>query len=150
MVMLRCRLIRGVLAFAALVAATPSWAAVSVFQDPTNTGTPGAPPVNVSAGGPSVSLNLFYQQTGGNTSAPGTVCLSGTGDEVCGWDIYVGASAPTIVLQSFTPTRPAPTSSRNISAATCCGRTAAIRSTARLGIHRLGTLVVSASAAGST
>ncbi len=150
MVMLRCRLVRGILAFAALVAATPSWAAgsVSVFQDPTNTGTPGAPPVNVSAGGPSVSLNLFYQQIGGNASAAGTVCLSGEGDEICGWDIYVGASAPTMVLQSFTP-NPGSDIVANISG-NVLRANGGDPINGEIGIHRLGTLVVSTSAAGPT
>src|SRR5882762_11724292 len=92
------------LVFAVLVALAPSLAAsaaVTVFQDPTNSGTPGAPAVTIPVGGQG-SLNLFYQ-TGSTTSASGQACLSGAGDEVCGWDVYVATSSPSVALQSFTP-----------------------------------------------
>jgi hypothetical protein len=123
-------------------------ASVTVFQDPTNTGTPGAPPVNVTAGGPTVSLNLFYQ-AGTNASAPSTVCLSGSGDEVCGWDIYVATSSSAVVLQSFTPD----TGTGSDIVANISGNVLRANGgnpiTGETGVHRIGTLVVSATAAGS-
>ena len=123
-------------------------AAVTVFQDPTNTGTPGAAAVTVTAGGPSVSLNLFYQ-TGTNASAPSTACLSGAGDEVCGWDIYVSTSSPSVVLQSFTPD----TGAGSDIVANISGNVLRANGgnpiSGETGVHRIGTLVVSATGAGS-
>jgi hypothetical protein len=138
-------LISALLLFAPAVV---THAAVTVFQDPTNTGTPGAPAATVSIGGPSVSLNLFYQ-TGGAASAPSTACLSGGGDEVCGWDVYVSTSSPSVVLQSFTPD--AGVGSDIVAAIT--GNVLRANGgnpiNGELGVHRIGTLVVSATGAGT-
>jgi hypothetical protein len=147
--MLRSYLARG-LALASLLAASAAQAApaVNVFQDPTNTGTPGAPPATVTVGGPAVALNLFYQQTGAGTSGS-AVCNNGTGDEVCGWDIYVGTSAPGVVLQSFTPdTGPG---SDNMGAIS--GGVLRVNGgnpiNGETGVHRIGTLFVTASTTGT-
>jgi hypothetical protein len=129
-------------------------AAVTVFQNPSNNPTP-APPATVVAGGSPVTLHLFYQ-TGTNPSpgCPGVPptcnrCLSGTGDEVCGWDIHIGATDPSITLQSFTPdTAPGSDIVWAIS-----GNVLRMNGgdpiVGELGIHRLGSLVVSAAPAAS-
>jgi len=140
------RWLKRVLFLGAVVAASSSWAGITVFQDPTNLGTTGAPPVSISAGGPAVSLNLFYQQFGGNVSDPSKVCLSGDGDEVCGWDIWV-SSGPGITLLSFVP-NPGSDIVSNISG-NVLRANGGDPISAETGVHRLGTLVVSASSAGS-
>ena len=145
--MLRSYLARG-LALALLVSAGAAQAGVNVFQDPTNVGTPGAPPVNVTVGGPAVSLNLWYQQTGSNTSGP-TVCNTGTGDEVCGWDIYVATSAPGIVLQSFTPDAGAGSDVIGAISGNVLRANGGNPINGETGVHRIGTLLVSATTAGT-
>src|SRR5262245_11459895 len=92
----------GLLVAGAWLLASPSSAAISVFQDPNNTGPSGAGAAQVPLGGAAVSLNIWYLQTGAATSGAGTVCSTGTGDEVCGWDIYIAGSGG-VILQSFTP-----------------------------------------------
>jgi thrombospondin type 3 repeat protein len=144
------RLIVCRLALAALFAVLPlsARAAVTVFQDPSNAGTPGAPPAAIVVGGPTVSLNLFYQ-TGTNASLPTTACVSGSGDEVCGWDIYVSTSSSSVVLQSFTPD----TGAGSDVVANISGNVLRANGgnpiSGETGVHRIGTLVVSASGAGS-
>jgi hypothetical protein len=105
--MLHSRLIL-ILAALALSLASGARAAVTVFQNPLNNPTPAAP-VTIVAGGPPVVLNVFYD-AGSNASSgcPGVPptcnrCLSGTGDEVCGWDIHIGTSNPLITLTGFAP-----------------------------------------------
>ena len=66
--MLRRSMIWAGLVAAALSLAGRGDAAVTVFQDPTNAGTPGAGAVTVPINGGNVSLNLFYQT--GNTPSP--------------------------------------------------------------------------------
>ena len=137
------------LAFAVLALALPAAgrAAVAVFQDPGNTGATGAPPAQVTVGGPSVSLHLFYQ--GGSTASASNACLSGNGEEVCGWDVHVSTSGPGVVLQSFTPdTGPGSDVVAAISG-NVLRANGGVPTTGELGIHRIGTLVVSASAPGS-
>ncbi len=136
----------------ALSLAGSSSAAVTVFQDPSCTlpctaGTPGAPPAAVVVGGPSVALNLFYQ--GGSVASTGNPCLSGNGEETCGWDIHVSTSGPGVVLQSFTPdTNPG---SDIVAAITgnVLRANGGLPTTGELGIRRIGTLVVGATAPGS-
>ena len=128
--------------------AQESRAAVSVFQDPTNTGAPGAPPATITVGGGNTTLNLFYQG-GSNASAASTACLSGTGDEVCGWDIYVSTSSPNIVLQSFTPDAGAGSDIVAGINGNVLRANGGNPISGELGVHRIGTLVVSATAAGS-
>ena len=123
-------------------------AAVTVFQDPTNTGTPGAPAASINVGGPSVSLNLFYQ-TGVTASGGSTACLSGTGDEVCGWDVYVSTSSPSVVLQSFTPDAGAGSDVVAAITGNVLRANGGNPISGELGVHRIGTLVVSASSNGS-
>ena len=85
-----------ILAVVALIVSGSAGAAVTVFQNPSNSPTPAAP-VTIVAGGAPVTMNVFYQT--GNAASPGCPgvpptcnrCLSGTGDEVCGWDIHIGA-----------------------------------------------------------
>ena len=122
-------------------------AAVTVFQDPTNFGTPAGTPAAITVGGPAVSLNLFYQT--GTTPSPSNACLSGTGEEVCGWDIHVSTSGPGVVLQSFTPdTGPGSDIVAAISG-NVLRANGGIPTTGELGTHRIGTLLVSATAPGS-
>jgi hypothetical protein len=123
-------------------------AVVTVFQDPTNAGTPGAPAATVTVGGPSVSLNLFYQ-TGGTASAASTACLSGGGDEVCGWDVYVSTSSPSVVLQSFTPDAGAGSDVIAAITGNVLRANGGNPISGELGVHRIGTLVVSAAGTGS-
>ena len=134
-------------AAALLVVALPALAraAVTVFQDPTNVGTPGAPPVTIVANAPPVSLNLFYQT--GTTPSPSNACLSGTGDEVCGWDIHIGTTGAQVVLGTFTPNP----GSDIIAAVTgnVLRANGGIPTTGELGVHRIGSLQVSATGAGS-
>lgn len=137
------------LAFAVLALALPSAsrAAVAVFQDPSNTGATGAPPASISVGGPSLSLHLFYQ--GGSTASSSNPCLSGNGEEVCGWDVHVSTSDPGVVLQSFTPdTGPGSDVVAAISG-NVLRANGGVPTTGELGIHRIGTLVVLATAPGS-
>jgi hypothetical protein len=103
-----------ILAVVALILSGDSRAAVTVFQDPSGTpgnpGTPGLPAVAITAIAPAgtpqplltTPLQLFYQ-TGPANSTTGTVCLSGNGDEVCGWDIHVSTTSSTVILQTFVP-----------------------------------------------
>jgi Thrombospondin type 3 repeat len=144
--MLRSYVARG-LALALVVAATTAQAGVTVFQDPTNTGTTGAGPVQVNVGGPAVPLNLYYQQTGAGSPSGPNVCLSGTGPEVCGWDVYVSTSAPTIVLQSFS----ADPNSDVIGAIS--GNVLRANGgnpiNGETGVHRIGTVFVSATTTGT-
>jgi hypothetical protein len=138
------------LVLSVLVALAPSLAAsaaVAVFQDPTNTGTSGAPAATIPIGG-QVSLNLFYQ-TGVTTSASGQACLGGGGDEVCGWDVYVSTSAPTVVLQSFTPDAGVGSDIVAAISGNVLRANGGNPISGELGAHRIGTLVVAASAAGS-
>jgi len=134
---------------AVLVALMPASgrAAVTVFQDPTNAGTPGAPPVNIPIGGAAVALNVFYQ-TGSTASTPAVVCLSGTGDEVCGWDVYL-ATTGGVILQSFTPD----TGPGSDVVAAISGNVLRANGgnpiNGELGTHRIGQLTVTASSAGT-
>jgi hypothetical protein len=139
------------LVVAVLVALAPSLAAraaVTVFQDPTNTGTSGAPAATVTVGGPTLSLNLFYQ-TGTTSSAAGQACSTGGGDEVCGWDIYVSTSSPSVVLQSFTPDAGVGSDIVANISGNVLRANGGNPISGELGVHRIGTLVVSASAVGS-
>jgi hypothetical protein len=123
-------------------------AAVTVFQDPGNTGVPAVSPAAITVGGPSVLLNLWYKP--GSTASASNACLSGTGDEVCGWDIYVGATGG-VVLQTFT----ADTQPGSDIVAAITGNVLRANGgnpiTGELGpaSKRIGTLVVSATAPGS-
>jgi hypothetical protein len=135
------------LATAIVVLALPAMAraAVTVFQDPTNTGTPGAPAVIVPINGGSVALNLFYQ-TGTNPS-PSNACLSGTGER---WWL-VGprlTTGPSVVLGAFTP-NPGSDIVWATTGGTIWRGNGGIPTTGELGIHRIGTLLVSATGAGS-
>jgi hypothetical protein len=129
-----------------LTSAGSAGAAVTVFQDPSNTGTPGAPPVTVPVGGGAVSLNLYYQ-TGTTPSATAAKCLNGVGDEVCGWDIHVSTTNPGVVLQTFTP-NPGSDIVAAISG-NVLRANGGVPTVGELGIQRVGTLVVSATAAGN-
>jgi hypothetical protein len=122
-------------------------AAVDVFQDPANVGNPAAPTAVITVGGPAVALNLFYRT--GTVPSPSNACLSGTGEEVCGWDIHVSTTNPSVVLQSFTPD--AGPGSDIVAAITgnVLRANGGIPTTGELGTHRIGTLLVSATAAGS-
>jgi thrombospondin type 3 repeat protein len=145
------RVVVPILALVVLAAFLPlagARAAVTVFQDPTNTGTPAGAPAVVTVGGPAVSLNLFYQ-TGTNASAPSTACLSGTGDEVCGWDIYVATSSSSVVLQSFTPDAGAGSDIVANISGNVLRANGGNPISGETGVHRIGTLLVSATAAGS-
>jgi hypothetical protein len=138
------------LVFAVLVALAPSLAAsaaVTVFQDPTNFGTP-APPATINVGSGAVPLNVFYQ-TGSTPSASGHACLDGVGDEVCGWDIYISTSSPSIVLQSFTPDTGAGSDIVWNISGNVLRANGGNPINGELGPHRIGTLLVNASAAGS-
>ncbi len=148
--MLRCRslLISVVLA---LTLSGVAQAAVTVFQDPTDTGTPGAPAATVTVGGAAVPLNLYYQ-TGNVASTPSSAkCLSGTGDEVCGWDIHVSTSSPSVVLQSFTPEAGSDTvfGIANTVSGFVLRANGGNPLVGELGTHRIGTLLVSATGPGS-
>jgi hypothetical protein len=131
----------------ALVPARVLHAAVTVFQDPTNAGTAGAPPMNIPIGGLGVTLNLFYS-TGSNPSTPAQVCLSGAGDEVCGWDVYVGTTGG-VVLQRFV----ADTGAGSDIVAAISGNVLRANGgnpiNGELGAHRIGALTVAASSAGT-
>ena len=144
---MRCRLLAMLVALG-FAPALSSSAGVAVFQDPTNAGATGAAPVTITVGGPSVSLNLFYQG-GSNASSGSTVCLSGSGDEVCGWDVYVSTTSSSVVLQSFTPD----TGTGSDIVAAISGNVLRANGgnpiTGELGVHRIGTLVVSATGTGS-
>jgi hypothetical protein len=146
--MLRSYLARGLALAVALAAASAAQAGVSVFQDPTNVGTPGAAAVNVTIGGPAVPLNLFLQQTGSNTSGA-TVCNTGSGDEVCGWDVYVATSVPGVVLQSFTPDAGAGSDIIGAISGNVLRANGGNPINGETGIHRIGTLLVAATTAGS-
>ena len=123
-------------------------AAVTVFQDPGNTGVPAASPATIIVGGPDVSLNLWYLP--GSTPSGSNPCLSGLGDEVCGWDFHVGATGG-VVLETFTAdTQPGSDIVAAISGNVLRANggnpiTGEIGPTPR----RIGTLVVSATAVGS-
>jgi hypothetical protein len=148
--MLRSYLARGLALAAVLVVASAAQAGVAVFQDPTNAGTPGAPPATVTVGGPAVPLNLFYQTTPTSTpSAASTACLSGGGDEVCGWDFYVAASVPGVVLQSFTPDAGAGSDVIGAISGNVLRANGGNPITGELGVHRIGTLFVAATTTGS-
>jgi len=140
----------GLILISALVAiALPavSHAAVAVFQDPTNVGTPGAPAATIPIGGGPVSLNLFYRNDSGTTASPSNPCLSGTGHEVCGWDIHVLTSAPGVVLSNFIP-NPGSDTVWAISGNIWRGN-GGVPTSGELGVRRIGTLVVSATTAGN-
>ena len=121
-------------------------AAVTVFQDPNNTGNPAAAQAQVVIGGPPVALNLWYQ-TGTNASAPSTACLSGTNDEVCGWDVYV-AGTGGVVLGAFTPDTTAGSDVVGAVTGNVLRANGGNPINGELGVHRIGTLLVSATAAG--
>ncbi|HTO06683.1 MAG TPA: thrombospondin type 3 repeat-containing protein [Myxococcota bacterium] len=120
---------------------------MTVFQDPNNVGTAGAPPVQIPVGGSAVTLNLFYA-TGTNASTPATVCLSGTGDDVCGWDIYVGATGG-VVLQNFVADAGAGSDIVAAISGNVLRANGGNPINGELGAHRIGTLTVAASAAGT-
>jgi hypothetical protein len=139
-----------VLAVLALTLSGSAHAAVTVFQNPLNNPTPAAP-VTIVAGGPNVTMNVFYQ-TGTNSSpgCPGVPptcnrCLSGTGDEVCGWDIHISTTNPSITLVNFIPEAGADVVwaiSGNVLRAN-----GGVPTIGELGVHRIGSLVVSAAPA---
>ena len=145
--MLRSRAL-SVLVCGVLLAPGVARAGVTVFQDPSNSGNPAAPAAQIVIGAPAVSLNLWYQQTGGAVSAPSTACLSGTGDEVCGWDVYVSGTGG-MVLGAFTPDAGA--GSDVVGAVT--GNVLRVNGgnpiSGETGVHRIGSLLVSATAAGN-
>jgi hypothetical protein len=134
--------------FLGIAPALTTRAAVAVFQDPTNAGTPGAPAAAITVGGPAVTLNLFYQ-TGSSASAASTACLSGTGDEVCGWDVYVSTTSPSVVLQSFTPDTGAGSDVVAAISGNVLRANGGNPISGELNTHRIGTLSVSATGAGS-
>src|SRR5262245_16112836 len=139
------------LVLAVLVTLAPSFAAnaqLTVFQHPTNPGTPGAPPATVSVGGPAVALNLWYQ-TGSTPSSAGTACLSGSGNEVCGWDFHVSTSSPSVVLQSFTPDSGLGSDIVANISGNVLRANGGNPISGELGAHRIGTLFIAASAPGS-
>ncbi len=146
-----------VLTFAVVALTFPgaSRAAVTVFQDPTNLGTPAGSPATVVAGGANVTLNVFYQT--GTVASPGCPgvpptcnrCLSGTGDEVCGWDIHISATNPAITLVSFTPDAGPGSDIVWAISGNVLRANGGIPTTGELGIHRIGALVVSAAPAAS-
>ncbi|MEX2208583.1 MAG: thrombospondin type 3 repeat-containing protein [Myxococcota bacterium] len=126
--------------------------AVTVFQNPINNPTPAAP-VTIVAGGADVTLNVFYDT--GTTASPGCPgvpptcnrCLSGTGDETCGWDIHIGATDPSITLENFIPEPGYDVVwaiTGNVLRAN--GGDPII---GELGVHRIGAVIVSAAPAGS-
>ena len=63
----RCSILISALLVAAL--SSDARAVVTVFQDPTNTGTTGAAAASIPIGGAPVALNLYYQ-TGNTASTP--------------------------------------------------------------------------------
>ncbi|HTO55721.1 MAG TPA: thrombospondin type 3 repeat-containing protein [Myxococcota bacterium] len=142
------RIIR-ILSLCAALGAVPAGslhAAVSVFQDPTNAGTSGAPAVSIPIGGSAVTLNLFYST--GNNASSANACLSGTGDEVCGWDIYVGTTGG-VVLQNFVPDTGAGSDIVAAISGNVLRANGGNPITGELGAHRIGTLTVAASSAGT-
>jgi hypothetical protein len=119
-----------------------------VFQDPTNLGNPTAPAAAIAVGGPVVTLNLFYQ-TGTNAS-PSQVCFNGAGDDVCGWDIYVSTTAAGVVLGTFTPDLSAgPDSVIGAVTGNVLRANGGNPIDGETGIHRIGSLQVSATAPGN-
>ncbi len=130
---------RSILILAALTLsfASSAQAVVNVFQNPSNSPTPSAP-VTIVAGGPPVMLNVFYST--GTTASPSNPCLSGTGDEVCGWDIHIGSTNPLITLTNFVPEADIVWAiSGNVLRANGGNPL-----TGQLGAHRIGTLTVAA------
>ena len=147
-----------ILAVLALTLSGSAGAVVTVFQNPSNNPTPAAP-VTIVAGGPDVVLNLYFQT--GTLNSPGCpgspptckVCdptNPGPGDEVCGWDIHIGATHPSITLESFTPDNTEPGSDRVWAISGNVLRVNDAKAiTGELGVHRIGSLVVSAAPGGS-
>ena len=145
----------------ALALSGTSRAAVTVFHDetctaPYTTCTEGAP-VAINVVSPAtVALNLFYKNTAGTvaSSVPANRCVSGDGHEVCGWDIWVSTTHPSIILQSFVPdTAVGPEGVPSDIVAAISGNVArangGIPTTGELGIHRIGTLYVTKLNAGA-
>ena len=93
-------------------------------------------------------MNLYYQ-TGNVASAPAAKCLSGTGDEVCGWDIHVSTSSPSVVLQTFTPDAGPGSDIVAAISGNVLRANGGVPTVGELGVHRIGTLTVSASGGGN-
>ena len=84
-----------------LVFADPAGAAVPVLYH--SPGDDGSPPGGVPSlpGAPTERLYL-YLDAGAATSAPGTPCVDGEGDEVCAWEFQLLASGAA-AFQTFIP-----------------------------------------------
>jgi len=76
---------------------------LTVFHDPTNTGTQPTGPGAIAINAGTTPINLYYT-AGPNDPVLGQECTGGTGQEVCGLDFLILATGGvTIVPGSFVP-----------------------------------------------
>jgi hypothetical protein len=87
---------------AMLVLSAPSAGAFEVYHS-NDGGATVASPVTVPIGG-SATLHLYYRNPGG-ASAPNSVCETGTGAEICGWDLrFLATGGIATDANGFVPT----------------------------------------------
>lgn len=70
-----------------------------VYHSPADDGVPLAAPLDVP---PGASLTLFLYLDGGSEPSSEIRCATGTGDEVCFWNVVL-QGAGTVTISSFTP-----------------------------------------------
>ncbi|MHA7838933.1 MAG: hypothetical protein ACX98W_15855, partial [bacterium] len=85
---------------ALLLGAGAAWSDVPVvYHSPADDGAPPESPVDVP---PGATLTLFLYLDGGSEASPEIRCATGTGDEVCFWNLALQAGG-TATISSFVP-----------------------------------------------
>ena len=85
----------------ALVVPRSAWSDVPiVYHSPNDDGVPLAAPMDVAPGS---SQTLYLYIDGGSDPSPEIRCATGSGDEICFWNVVLRGTA-TVTITDFTPT----------------------------------------------